>query len=68
VGGILADLLRLAGIAPRIEEDAARLRPTDVLRAVGDASAARAALGWVPTTLWESTLAAVLADWKVRIG
>ena len=68
VGGILADLLRLAGIAPRIEEDAARLRPTDVLRAVGDASAARAALGWAPTTPGESTLAAVLADWKVRIG
>jgi GDP-4-dehydro-6-deoxy-D-mannose reductase len=68
VGDILADLLRLAGVAPRIEAEEARLRPTDVLRTEGDASAARSVLGWVPSVPWEQTLAAVLEDWSARIG
>jgi GDP-4-dehydro-6-deoxy-D-mannose reductase len=68
VGTILADLLRLAGIAPRVEEEAARLRPTDVIRTECDATAARDTLGWAPRVPWESTLAAVLDDWRARIG
>jgi GDP-4-dehydro-6-deoxy-D-mannose reductase len=68
VGGILADIVRLGGIAPRIEQEATRLRPTDTMRTEGNASAARAALGWVPQVPWETTLYTVLADWKVRIG
>jgi len=68
VGDILADLLRLAGVAPRIEAEEARLRPTDVLRTEGNASAAERALGWKPSVPWEQTLAAVLDDWKARIG
>jgi GDP-4-dehydro-6-deoxy-D-mannose reductase len=68
VGDILDALLRLAGVAPRIEADEARLRPTDVLRTEGDASAARSILGWAPGVPWEETLAVVLEDWKARIG
>lgn len=68
VGDILNDLIRMAGIAPRIEQDSARLRPTDVVRTEGDAHAARAALGWQPQVPWETTLATVLADWQRRIG
>lgn len=68
IGGILRDLTRIAGITPRIEQEAALLRPTDVTRAVGDASAARAALDWVPIVPWEATLHAVFTDWQVRIG
>jgi GDP-4-dehydro-6-deoxy-D-mannose reductase len=68
IGGILRDLTRIAGIAPRIEQEAARLRPTDVRRAVGDAAAAHTALGWAPAVPWEATLQAVLADWQIRIG
>jgi GDP-4-dehydro-6-deoxy-D-mannose reductase len=68
IGDVLADLLRLAGVAPRIEQEAARLRPTDVLRTEGDASAARTALGWAPLVPWETTLAAVLEDWSGRVG
>jgi GDP-4-dehydro-6-deoxy-D-mannose reductase len=67
VGTILADLLRLAGIAPRIEEEAARLRPTDVIRTECDAAAAHAALGWAPSVPWQQTLAAVMEDWRARI-
>lgn len=68
VGGILAELTRLAGIAPVIETEPARLRPTDVPRAEVDATAARQALGWSPAIPWEATLAAVLADWRHREG
>lgn len=68
VGDILADLLRLAGVDPRIEAEEGRMRPTDVLRTEGDASAAARVLGWRPSIPWESTLASVLDDWKRRIG
>jgi GDP-4-dehydro-6-deoxy-D-mannose reductase len=68
VGGILAELAGLAGIAPRIEQEAARLRPTDVMRAMGDATAARTTLGWAPAVQWNTTLRSVLADWQHRIG
>jgi GDP-4-dehydro-6-deoxy-D-mannose reductase len=68
VGTILADLVRLAGIAPRIEIEPARVRPTDVVRTEANAAAACAALGWRPQVTWEATLAAVLDDWRRRIG
>lgn len=68
VGDILADLLRLAGVEARVEADEGRLRPTDVLRTEGDASAAKRVLGWAPAVPWETTLATVLADWRARIG
>ncbi len=51
IGDILADLIRMAGIRPEIQQDAARMRPTDVIRTLGDASAARAVLGWLLLSL-----------------
>jgi GDP-4-dehydro-6-deoxy-D-mannose reductase len=66
IGDVLEALLRLAGIAPRIEIEAARLRPTDVLRTVGDATAARDQLGWQPAIPWEETLASVYGYWQSR--
>jgi len=68
VRGVLADLLRLAGVEARIETDAARLRSTDVVRAAVDVSAARDALHWEPRVPWERTLATVLADWRDRVA
>lgn len=68
VGDILADLARFGGVAPRIEQETSRLRPTDVIRTEGNAAAARAALGWRPMIPWEATLRAVLAEWQARIG
>lgn len=68
IGDILDALLRLAGIASRVEAEEARLRPTDLRSTRGDASAARRLLGWAPAVPWERTLAAVLEDWKARIG
>lgn len=68
IGDILDGLLRLAGIAPQIEAEEARLRPTDLRSTQGDASAAKRLLGWAPAVPWERTLATVLEDWKARIG
>lgn len=67
VGDILADLLRLAGVAPRIEAEDGRMRPTDIRSTRGDASAALQVLGWKPTVPWEKTLLDVLSDWRRRI-
>lgn len=67
VGDVLADLLRLADLDAPIETDRARLRPSDIPRAIGDAARARAVLGWAPAIPWERTLGDVLADWRARI-
>lgn len=68
----IADLLEaLLARATRpivVRQAAALLRPTDVLRASGDARAARDALGWAPLHPIEDTLDAVLADWRARVG
>lgn len=48
IGDILAGMIARASVPIRVEVDPARLRPVDIPRAVGDASAARKALGWRP--------------------
>jgi GDP-4-dehydro-6-deoxy-D-mannose reductase len=57
---ILDDLLGLSAAAISIEHDEARMRPNDVPVAVGNASCARALLGWAPTVPWDVTLRDVL--------
>ena len=68
IGDLLDSLLRLSGVDARVEQEAARLRPTDVERVLGDGTRARATLGWAPVIPWEETLAGVLADWRVRVA
>jgi GDP-4-dehydro-6-deoxy-D-mannose reductase len=67
IGDVLAALLALAKVNVHVEEDAARLRPTDIPRAIGDATRARALLGWKPAIPWDQTLADVLEDWRARV-
>ena len=66
VGDVLADLMALAGVRAEIRTDAARLRPGDIPRAVGDAGLAHQLLGWAPAIPWTRTLQDVLADWQGR--
>lgn len=68
IGDILEALLALAGIEARVEQEAARLRPTDVARVQGDPSRAREILGWEPVIPWDDTLQAVLDDWRGRVA
>ncbi len=67
VGDVLDTLIAIAGISPEVQTVPDRLRPTDVLRTVGNAVKAREQLGWLPTIPWETTLVAVLDDWKARL-
>lgn len=65
IGDVLASLLSLAGIAPRIESSTAR--GPEIVLPLGDAGAARATLGWAPAIPWETTLADVFAEWQARV-
>ncbi|MBB5374471.1 GDP-mannose 4,6-dehydratase [Acidocella aromatica] len=67
IGDVLATLLALAKVEVHVEEDPARLRPSDIPRAIGDAARARALLGWRPAIPWAQTLADVLNDWRARV-
>ena len=67
IGTLLSDLIALAGVPITVEPDPARMRPSDIPRAVGNGDRARALLGWTPRLSWQQTLADVLADWNRRI-
>ncbi|TPG49269.1 NAD-dependent epimerase/dehydratase family protein [Roseomonas nepalensis] len=68
IGDILQTLLRLSGVEAAVEQDAARLRPTDVERVRGNSGLARQVLGWSPLIPWEETLSSVLTDWRARVA
>jgi GDP-4-dehydro-6-deoxy-D-mannose reductase len=59
---ILKWLLAQSSVGIAIERDPNRLRPSDMPRIIGDASCARARLGWTPECAFEDTLQLVLDD------
>jgi GDP-4-dehydro-6-deoxy-D-mannose reductase len=67
IGDMLDALLRRSSAKVQVVEDAARLRPTDVMRTLGNATRAREELGWGVDVKWDDTLDAVLADWRARV-
>ena len=71
IGDVLASLFALAGIAPQVESEPPPAEiaggHAEILESRGDASLARAVLGWEPVIPWETTLADVLADWRLRV-
>ena len=60
---IVDRLIAIAGVSVTIEQDPARLRPSDTPRLVGDASALREATGWAPKIPLEQTLTDLLASY-----
>ena len=64
IRSVLEALIRIAGVAPRVEVDPARFRPTDWL--VGDATRLRRATGWQPRIELDALLREVYEDWLVR--
>jgi GDP-4-dehydro-6-deoxy-D-mannose reductase len=67
IGDVLQAVLDAAGVEAKPRTDAGRLRPTDIPVACGDASRARALLGWAPAVPWQQTIQAVVADWTARV-
>jgi len=67
IGDVLQAVLDAAGVEAKPRTDAGRLRPTDIPMACGNASRARALLGWGPAVPWQQTIQAVVADWTARV-
>jgi GDP-4-dehydro-6-deoxy-D-mannose reductase len=67
IGDILERLLGQSRVVITVEQDPARLRPSDLPRILGDAARARRTLGWAPAHTFDDTLAAVLDDCRARV-
>jgi GDP-4-dehydro-6-deoxy-D-mannose reductase len=68
IGDLLELLLSRAKRAIEVAVDPARLRPSDQPVILGDASRARAEIGWQPAIPLEDTLSDLLDDWRRRIA
>jgi GDP-4-dehydro-6-deoxy-D-mannose reductase len=67
IGDILTTLLSLAPAKVAVERDPARLRAVRANRILGNADAAKAALGWSPVVPFEDTLKSTLAYWRTAV-
>ena len=67
IGDVLDALRRLAGVEAAVETGTALLRTSEIASASGNAARAHVMLGWRPRTPWETTLRAVLDDWRERV-
>jgi GDP-4-dehydro-6-deoxy-D-mannose reductase len=64
---VLDDLLAEARIDVTVETDPARLRPSEIPTAAGNADLARRLLGWEPSIPWTQTIRETLEDWRARV-
>lgn len=67
IGDVLRQLLAIAGVEAEVETGQTLIRSSEIPLAEGDATAARAALGWLPAIQWECTLRDVVEDWRSRV-
>ena len=67
INSLLRGLLALSDIEFTIEQDPARMRPSDVPESVCNAGRLRAATGWQPEIGFEQSLQDILADWRERV-
>jgi GDP-4-dehydro-6-deoxy-D-mannose reductase len=61
-------LLAHSTVKVRVQEDPARLRPSDVPILWADVSKFQRATGWKPTIPFERTLEDLLTYWRVRVS
>lgn len=64
---LLTILQSLSTVAVRIEQDPARMRPSEVPELLSDCSKFRALTGWQTQIPFERTLADVLDDWRTKV-
>ena len=65
---LLDRLLELSEVEVRVEPDPARMRPSDVVRLVGDSGKFRRDTGWEPRIPFAQTLRDTLQYWRERVG
>jgi len=68
IQSVLDHLLNLSGARVRVEQDPARMRPSDVALLQGDSTKFRTRTGWHPQISWETTLKDLLEYWRERVG
>lgn len=68
ISNILQTLLGQSSTSIQVEQDAERLRPSDIPMAAGNCRRLQSATGWLPEYSLEDTLAALLADWRKRLA
>lgn len=68
IGDILDEMLALARVSAEIRVEPARLRPSDIPTATGDAALVHRLLGWQPAIPWRQTLTDMLTEWRARAG
>jgi GDP-4-dehydro-6-deoxy-D-mannose reductase len=68
IGDVLTTLLSMSEVAIPVEEDPARLRPSDVPVLLGDRTRFTLATEWEPEIAFETTLADLLSYWRERTG
>lgn len=56
MGDLLQAILAACGVTAAVEEDPALMRPVEVIEQVGDASALRSAIGWIPVYRLEDSV------------
>lgn len=61
-------MVRRASVEIRVEIDASRLRPADLLVLRGDPTRLQERTGWTPRHSMEQTLGDVLDDWRQRLA
>jgi GDP-4-dehydro-6-deoxy-D-mannose reductase len=64
---VLDILLGLAHVRVTVQEDPARMRPSDVTLLLGDCSKFQGVTGWQPTIPFEVTLKDLLEHWRRRV-
>lgn len=64
---VLTMLLGLTRVKPKIKQDPKRMRPSDVMRLLGDNTKFRRLTGWKPEIPFRKTLEDLLNYWRERV-
>ena len=67
VARLLEELMKLSGGEVRVEQEATRMRPTDVAVIYGDNRKLQGDTGWEPRVSFEESLCRVLAYWREEV-
>ena len=68
IAQVLEMMLQMSSATIRIEQDPARMRPSDIPYAAGDSQRLRQALGWKPSIGLPETLEQLLDYWRAEVA